>query len=108
MPGGNSRGKYSTSRVSDAGGEKSTIEYKLDEMNEKLSHLVTQEFLNKFMESKLKQLKQEIKKENNDLIDRLEGRIFDLESENEVLRNKLSHQEQRFSQLFENQNDMES
>ena len=108
MPGTNSRGKYSSSRVSDVDSDRRTIEDRLDEMNEKLSSIVTQEFLNKFMDSKLKQLKQEIRKENGELIDRLEGRIFDLEQENELLRNKLSHQEKQIGDLFDCQSVLES
>lgn len=72
--------------------DKRTVEDRLDEM---ISSMLTREYLDR----KITQLKSDICAENREITDRLEGRIHELETDNEDLRKTVEYLEGEIDQL---------
>ncbi|OWF56252.1 Protein unc-13-like C [Mizuhopecten yessoensis] len=72
--------------------DRRTVEDRLDEL---LSSMLTREYLDR----KITQLKEDICAENKEITDRLEGRIHDLETDNEDLRKTVESLEGEIGRL---------
>lgn len=62
---------------------------RVDELYGMISSLMTKSDIDKLLDKKLEKLRKDIKAENRALVEQLEGRIFDLEKENDVLKKKV-------------------
>ena len=68
---------------------------KLDEIFGILGSMITKEYF----DNKVRKLKEDIRVENKELIERLEGRIFELETENEEQKEAQTSMESKFNDL---------
>lgn len=72
-----------------------TTDEKLEEIHGLLADMITKEY----MDRKILRLKEDIKKEYREITERLEGRMFDLEKENERLGQRITHLEERDEEM---------
>ncbi|XP_069119362.1 uncharacterized protein [Argopecten irradians] len=100
-------GKHSKSSISI--GTRSTDD-RLDEISAQVGNLITKPEMDKRMtrfterlEDKFEKLQNDLKRENRELIEVLEGRIFDLEKDNISLRKTVTELQDRYTELQKSQ-----
>ncbi|XP_069131783.1 uncharacterized protein [Argopecten irradians] len=89
------RGTFNSNKRKSKGRDEKSVEESLVDIYNKLESLITSDT----MEKMIHKLKSDIRKENEDMIQKLESRIFDLENSNDRLKQTVQSQEETIIEL---------